>query len=153
MIAMKRVGIEGGFWTSSHREAFVRYPRVWKRLHICQRTFNGPAIMKGTLFARRRGGGGGKGTIVMRGLLIRPGCKVDSGHLVSGRKDTRPSLYTMVSNHIHSSTMFSYTHSMILHPRTAPNVSENQHLDGDLGLIGGALGGNLRRRMLDISAW
>lgn len=89
MIAMKRVGIEGGFWTKSHREAVVRYPRVLKRLHICQRTFSGPAIMNGSLFARRRGGGGGNGTIVMRGLSISPGCKVDSGSMISYRNNIR----------------------------------------------------------------
>lgn len=35
--------------------------------------------MKGRALERRRGGGGGKGTMVIRGLSTRPGLSVDSG--------------------------------------------------------------------------
>jgi hypothetical protein len=45
---------------------------------------------------------------------------------------------TLISYNIHPATMFRYTQSMILHPRTASNISENQHLDGDFGFVDGA---------------
>lgn len=42
--------------------------------------------------------------------------------------------HALVSNNIHPPAMFRYADRMILHPRASPDVSENQHLDGDLGL-------------------
>lgn len=41
--------------------------------------------------------------------------------------------HALVSNNIHPPAMFRYAHRMVLHPRASPNISENQHLDGDLG--------------------
>lgn len=136
MIAMNKVGIDGGFWTRSHRAAFVRYPSVWNRLHVCHNTFKGPATRKGHWFVRSSGGGGGSGTTVMRGLPTRPGCREESRDLISeGRGNRSDSTHTLISDHIHPPTVFCDAHGMILHARTAPNVSENQHLDGDLGLL------------------
>lgn len=81
MIAeMNKVGIDGGFWTKSHRAGFVAYPRMWNKLHICHSTLRGPARIKGRAFERRIGGGGGNGMIVIQGLSSRPGWGVDSRH-------------------------------------------------------------------------
>jgi hypothetical protein len=49
--------------------------------------------------------------------------------------------------------MFCYAHGMILHPRTTPNIPENQHLDGDLGLGRGPRLHFLRWRVLNVSTW
>jgi hypothetical protein len=41
--------------------------------------------------------------------------------------------HTLVSNDIDPPAMFRNADGMVLHPRASPNISENQHLDGDLG--------------------
>ena len=96
--------------------------------------------MKGRVFERRRGGGGGRGgrgIILMRGLSTRPGLRGDSSTPIRMCISTGLLIHTLISYNICPPAVFRYTHSMVLHPRTAPNIPENQHLDRDLGLIDG----------------
>jgi hypothetical protein len=71
--ATKRVGIDGGFCTNSHRAGAVSYPSTQKRVQICHRTFNGPEMMNGMDLDLNAAGGGDKGWILTRGLLSRSG--------------------------------------------------------------------------------
>jgi len=41
---------------------------------------------------------------------------------------------TLISYNVYPPAMLCYAHGMILHPGTAPNIPEDQHLDGDCGL-------------------
>lgn len=45
----------------------------------------------------------------------------------------------MVPNNVHLSSMFGDTQRMVLHPRTASNVSQHQDLDGHFGTRGSSL--------------
>jgi hypothetical protein len=47
--------------------------------------------MNGRVLDRRRAGGGGKGTMVIRGLSTRPGLSVDSGNKLADSHSDRVS--------------------------------------------------------------
>lgn len=115
----------------------------------------------------RTGGGSGKGTTVISGLF-KPGGSVESRNQISVSATAsfshgpdfsgRSRVATLIPYNIYPSTVFGNAHRMVRHSWTAPNVSENEYLDGDFGfrargtraMVGSCLG-LLRWRVSNIT--
>ena len=57
MAAIAKVGIDGGFWISSHWAGGASYPSTWTSVKTCQITLRGPEMMKGMDLERSTRGG------------------------------------------------------------------------------------------------